>query len=149
MRRQTCSPQTGALGFLGTNRPRSLNGDVYAAFAELQLPVTDAINVQLSARYEDYGGQTGSTFDPQGRVRIQLTDWLAVRGGAGTTFRGPPPQSLDGSVVSLQVIGTSFRAIEIFGNQALEPESATTYNGGLLLNSGPFTASVDFFLFPV
>lgn len=140
-----CSPQTGALGFLGTNRPRSLNGDVYAAFAELQIPVVDAVNLQLSARYEDYGGQTGSTFDPQGRVRVQLTDWLAIRGGAGTTFRGPPPQSLDGSVVSLQVIGTSFRAIEIFGNPTLEPESATTYNGGILINSGPLTASVDYF----
>lgn len=141
----TCNPQTGALGFLGTNRPRSINGDVYAAFAELQLPVTDAINVQLSARYEDYGGQTGSTFDPQGRVRVQLTDWLAVRGGAGTTFRGPPPQSLDGSTVSLQVIGQAFRAIDVVGNAALEPESATTYNAGILLDSGPLTASIDYF----
>ncbi len=31
---------------------------------------------------------SGSTFDPQARVRLQATPWLAFRGGIGTTFRG-------------------------------------------------------------
>ncbi len=141
----TCTPQTGALGFLGTNRNGDSKGDVYAAFAELQLPVTDAFNVQLSARYEDYGGAVGSTFDPQARAKFQLTDWLAIRGGIGTTFRGPPSQSLAGNLTSLQIIGSSFRAIDINGNPNLAPESATTYNGGLLINTGGFRASVDYF----
>ena len=141
----TCTPQTGALGFLGTNRNGDSKGDVYAAFAELQLPVTDAFNVQLSARYEDYGGAVGSTFDPQARAKFQLTDWLAIRGGVGTTFRGPPSQSLAGNLTSLQIIGSSFRAIDINGNPNLAPESATTYNGGLLINTGGFRASVDYF----
>ena len=141
----TCNPQTGALGFLGTNFPARTNGDVYAAFAEVQLPITDAIQAQLSARYEDYGGNVGSTFDPQARVKIQLTDWLAVRGGAGTTFRGPPPQNLSGNVTSLQVIGNAFRAIDIGGTPNLAPESATTYNAGVLVDTGPFKASIDYF----
>lgn len=141
----TCSPQTGALGFLGTNRNGDSEGDVYAAFAELQLPVTDAFNIQLSARYEDYGGAVGSTFDPQARAKFQLTDWLAIRGGMGTTFRGPPSQSLAGNLTSLQIIGSSFRAIDINGNPNLAPESATTYNAGLLVNTGGFRASIDYF----
>ncbi|MEA3264243.1 MAG: TonB-dependent receptor [Pseudomonadota bacterium] len=141
----TCSPQTGALGFLGTNRNGDSQGDVYAAFAELQLPVTDAFNIQLSARYEDYGGAVGSTFDPQARAKFQLTDWLAIRGGMGTTFRGPPSQSLAGNLTSLQIIGSSFRAIDINGNPNLAPESATTYNAGLLVNTGGFRASIDYF----
>ncbi|MCA1661641.1 MAG: TonB-dependent receptor plug domain-containing protein [Novosphingobium sp.] len=66
----TCTPQTGALGFLGTNRNIRSDADVWAAFAELQLPITDAIQAQLSARYEDYGGAVGSTFDPQARVKV-------------------------------------------------------------------------------
>ena len=141
----TCTPQTGALGFLGTNRNGDSNGDVYAAFAEMQVPVTDAFNVQLSARYEDYGGSVGSTFDPQARAKFQMTDWLAIRGGVGTTFRGPPSQSLAGNLTSLQIIGSSFRAIDINGNPKLAPESATTYSGGLLVNTGGFRASLDYF----
>jgi iron complex outermembrane receptor protein len=141
----TCSPQTGALGFLGTNLNQFADTDVYALYAELQVPIIEAINLQLSARYEDYGGEVGSTFDPQARVKVNITDWLGIRGGVGTTFRGPPGQSLGGSVVSLQFIGNGFRAVDVLGNPALEPESATTYNAGVLVEHGGFTASVDYF----
>ncbi len=141
----TCSPQTGALGFLGTNRNGDSNGDVKAVFAELQLPILESLNVQMSARYEDYGGTVGSTFDPQVRAKFEATDWLAFRGGMGTTFRGPPSQSLSGNLTSLQVIGTSFRAIDINGNPNLAPESATTYSAGVIVNTGGFKASLDYF----
>lgn len=140
----TCAQQTGALGFLGTNRARQIDQDVKAAFVELQLPVTDAINVQLAARYEDYGGLVGSTFDPQARIRFQIADWLALRAGVGTTFRGPPASTTSGSVVALQIIGTSFRAIDILGNPGLTPESSTNYSGGVILDAGPFKATVDY-----
>ncbi|MBX9731752.1 MAG: TonB-dependent receptor, partial [Sphingomonas sp.] len=139
-----CAQQTGALGFLGTNRGRIITGNVYAVFGELQAPVTDTLNVQFSARFEDYGGRTGSTFNPQGRVRWQATSWLALRAGAGTTFRGPPAQNLDGQITSLQVIGTSFRAIDILGNNDLRPETTTTYSGGAIVKLGGFNASVDY-----
>jgi iron complex outermembrane receptor protein len=145
----TCPQQTGALGFLGTNRARQLNQDIKAAFAELQLPITDSINVQLSARFEDYGGMIGSTFDPQGRIRFQVTDWLALRAGAGTTFRGPPISAIDGSIVSLQIIGTSFRAVDVVGNPALTPESSTNYSGGIILNAGPFSGTVDYWRYDI
>lgn len=141
----TCNPRTGALGFLGTNPEQDASADVYALFAELQVPITNWANLQLSARYEDYRGAVGSTFDPQARLKIEVTDWLGLRGGIGTTFRGPPPQNLNGSVVSLQVIGTGFRAVDVNGNPNLEPESATTYNGGVLIDVGGFNASVDYF----
>ncbi len=141
----TCAQQTGALGFLGTNLNRTASEDVYAFFGELQAPVTDTLNLQFSARYENYGGAVGSTFNPQGRLRWQVTPWLAIRGGAGTTFRGPPAESQDGQVTSLQVIGTSFRAIDILGNPNLNPETALTYGGGIILKAGPFSGSVDYF----
>ena len=140
-----CTQQTGALGFLGTNRNRSVDGSIYAFFGEIQAPVTDTINVQFSARFEDYGGAVGSTFNPQGRVRWQVTDWLALRGGAGTTFRGPPAENLAGQVTSLQIIGSSFRAIDIQGNPGLSPEKSTNYGGGVIVNFGGFNASVDYF----
>ena len=139
-----CLQQTGALGFLGTNANRSTSNDIFAFFGELQAPITSRLNVQFSARFEDYGGRTGSTFNPQGRVRWQVTPWLALRGGGGTTFRGPAAETLGGNLTTLQVIGTSFRAIDINGNANLRPESATTYSGGILLDKGGFTASLDY-----
>ena len=140
----TCNPQTGPIGFLGSNRDVDVTGGVWAVFAELQLPVTDFIQAQLSARYEDYGGTIGSTFDPQVRVRAELTDWLALRGGMGTTFRGPPPQTVSSDLVILTFIGGAFRAVDVLGNPNLQPESATTWNAGLLVDSGGFNASLDF-----
>ena len=141
----TCAQQTGALGFLGTNLNRTTSSDVYAIFGELRAPVTETVDLQFSARYENYGGAIGSTFNPQGRARWQVTPWLAIRGGAGTTFRGPPAVSQDGQVTSLQVIGTAFRAIDIRGNPNLAPERALTYGGGVIVNAGPFSGSVDYF----
>lgn len=146
----TCDPQTGAWGFLGSNANGDADGDVYALFGELQLPVTDDFNVQLAARYEDYGGQTGSTFDPKITARWQITDGFALRGSAGTTFRGPPPQqTVNSNVTSLQVIASSFRPVDVFGNPALAPESATNFSVGALFATDNFTASVDYFRYDI
>ncbi|MEG3180692.1 TonB-dependent receptor domain-containing protein [Sphingomonas sp. LT1P40] len=139
-------PATGALGFLGTNRNSSLSGSVYAIYGEMQLPILDTLNVQLAARYEDYGGNIGSTFDPQIRARWQVTDWLALRGGYGTTFRAPTLANVStNGVVALQIIDTAFRPIDVVGNPNLIPESSTNYGGGILLNAGGFTASLDYY----
>ena len=140
----TCSPETGPIGFLGSNRDVDVTGDVWALFGELQVPITERIQAQLSARYEDYGGAIGSTFDPQARIRIELTDWLALRGGAGTTFRGPPPQTVSSDLVILTFIGGAFRAVDVLGNPNLQPETATTYNAGVMVDRGGFRASLDF-----
>ena len=140
----TCDPETGPIGFLGSNRDVDVEGDVWAVFTELQLPVTERIQAQLSARYEDYGGAIGSTFDPQVRVKVDVTDWLALRGGVGTTFRGPPPQTVSSDLVILTFIGGAFRAVDVLGNRNLQPESATTYSAGVLVDRGGLRASVDF-----
>ncbi|HWK42871.1 MAG TPA: TonB-dependent receptor [Croceibacterium sp.] len=138
-----CNPETGAVGFLGSNHNVDVASDVWALFGEVQLPVTDRIRLQLSARYEDYG-VVGSTFDPQARVRIGLTDWLAIRGGVGTTFRAPPPQNVLSDLVILTLIGGAFRPVDLFGNSSLVPESATTWNAGFVVDRGGFKAGVDY-----
>jgi iron complex outermembrane receptor protein len=139
----TCPSETGALGFIGSGRDVTVSNDVGALFAELQLPVTDRIQAQLAARFEDYGA-IGSTFDPQLRIRAELTDWLALRGGIGTTFRGPPPEATAADLVILTFIGGAFRAVDILANPNLEPETATTWNLGVLLERGGLRASADY-----
>jgi iron complex outermembrane recepter protein len=139
---------TGALLFLGGAANRDLDRDVSAVFAELSLPITDSFQAQLAARYEDYGGGIGSTFDPKLSLRWQLVDSFALRGSVGTTFRGPALQQSDpNSVTSLQNVAGTFRAIRTFGNPNLEPENAFTYNLGLLFKSSGFNASIDYWSF--
>lgn len=139
-----CNPETGPIGFLGSNRNVAVSSDVWAVFGELQLPVTGRLQAQLSARFEDYGGAVGSTFDPQLRVKYQATDWLALRGGVGTTFRGPPPQNTAADLVVLTFIGGAFRAVDILASPDLQPETATTWNAGALVDAGRFRAGVDY-----
>jgi iron complex outermembrane receptor protein len=139
---------TGALLFLGGAADRDLDRDISAVFAELSLPITDSFQAQLAARYEDYGGGIGSTFDPKLSLRWQLVDSFALRGSVGTTFRGPALQQADpNSVTSLQNVAGTFRAIRTFGDPNLEPESAMTYNVGMLLKTGGFNLSVDYWSF--
>ncbi len=144
----SCAVRNGPLMFLGTGEEADLEADVYALFTEVALPVTDNLQVQLAARYEDYGGATGSTFNPKASVRWQVADWFAVRGSAGSTFRGPPLTNLtNNSVTALSFIAGSFRAIDIFGNPDLEPEKAKTYSLGAIVEIGNFNATVDWWQF--
>ncbi len=53
--------------------------DVTAAFVELLLPVSDALDVQLAARIEDYGGGLDSA-DPKMTLLWRPSDSFAVRG---------------------------------------------------------------------
>ncbi|HXI86374.1 MAG TPA: TonB-dependent receptor [Parvularculaceae bacterium] len=146
----SCAQQTGALAFLGTNVDSQASNDVVAGYGELEFPFLDSLNLQVAARYEAYGAGTGSTFDPKATARWQVTDMFAIRGSIGTTFRGPPPQQLTpDSITTLQLIGTTFRPVDVFGNPALKPESSTNYSAGLLFGNGGFNASVDYFRYHI
>ena len=144
----TCAQPVGALGFLAGSRPLNASQDIFALFGELSLPFTENFSAQLAARYEDYGGDIGSTFDPKLSVRWQIAEPFAVRGSVGTTFRGPAlTQVAPGGVTSLQNVGGTFRAVDINGNPGLSPESALTYNIGGILKTGNLNLIVDYWNF--
>ena len=131
---------------MGTSLPVSVHQDVYAAFGEIKIPVFGTVNVDIAARFEDYRGGIGSTFNPQGRVRWQVTPWLALRGGVGTTFRDPTAQNTTATLVAtLQLIGSTFTPTDTFGNANLQPEKSTNHSGGIILKGGGFEATVDYF----
>jgi iron complex outermembrane receptor protein len=138
----TCTVETGALGFIGSNRDVAAADEVWAGFAEARLPLLPGLLVQLSARHESYGG--GDTFDPQARIRWELADGIALRAGVGSTFRAAPPQSRLVDQVVLTLIGSALRAVDVRGDPALAPERATTWNAGVDVARGGFTAAVDY-----
>lgn len=145
----TCTAPQGPFGFLGVGSPVNLSQDVRSVFTELMLPFTDTFNVTVAARLEDYGGTIGSTFDPKISARWQVVDQFALRGSLGTTFRAPTAGQVNGTnfVTSLQSILGVFRAVDIYGNEDLTPETATTYSVGAILNLGAFKATLDYWNF--
>jgi len=146
-----CAFRTGPYIFLGQNIPLSLDQQVYAFFGELSVPFTESINLQVSARYEDYGGQTGSTFNPQGRLKWQIVDAFAIRGSVGTSFRGPTSQNVAPTGVTglsgIAASGNNFKSVDFFGNPATAPEKAFTYSVGGILQLGNLTATVDYWYY--
>lgn len=143
-----CAAQTGPFSFVGTARPTSISGEVFAFFGEVSLPITEDLQVQIAARYEDYGGGVGSTFDPKIAVRWKPMEWLVLRGSVGTTFRGPPRPALDTNpTVNLQQVRGVFRTIDTYGDPNLQPESALAYNVGAIVEDDGFKFSVDYWGF--
>ncbi len=142
-----CAVRNGPLVFLGSATEQQLDRNVYAGFAELAVPITDNIQLQLAARYEDYEA-VGSTTNYKATARWQIVDWVAVRGSIGTTFRGPTLTNLtNSSGTALSFIAGSFRAIDTFGNPNLDPETANTYSAGMVFDVGRLKATVDYWRF--
>lgn len=81
-------------------------------------------------------------------MRWQALEWLAFRGSVGTTFRAPPIVStVSGFTRNTANIGGQYRAVSRNGNPNLQPETATAYNVGAILNVGRLRATVDVWRF--
>jgi iron complex outermembrane receptor protein len=140
--------QRGPFVFLGVATPQDLDGSVYAFFGELAIPLFENLDISVAARFEDYGGETGSTFDPKISAKWQINDWFALRGSAGSTFRGPPlVQLANTNITSLQSILGTFRAVDIGGNPDLTPEAADTFSVGAIFSLDWFRGSIDYWGF--
>ncbi|WP_105168942.1 TonB-dependent receptor domain-containing protein [Pseudoalteromonas sp. T1lg23B] len=76
----------------------------YAAFAELNVSLTEQIELQLAGRYDHYD-DFGSTFNPKIGVSFRPSDSLILRGSWSTSFRAP---SLTQAGVKLRTTTSSF-----------------------------------------
>jgi iron complex outermembrane receptor protein len=151
-------PQTGVLSgvdliFLGGGTEPSASRDSFAAFAEANIPLTDAIEMSVAARYESL--ETDSSLDPKLALRWQLTDELVVRGSMSTAFREASlvqqynqGTSLQGLVDPLSSGGTLFIQVLIDGDTGLKPETSTNTNLGVVWTpSDNFDMRVDWWRF--
>jgi iron complex outermembrane receptor protein len=144
----TCLIPNGPFGTLGPQREFAIDSDVYGVFGELELPITESLQAQVAFRYEDYGGRTGSTSNPKLALRWQATDWLALRGSASSTFRGPVLLQLQPNALTTLNFVPQFstvRPVDNFGNPNLKPEEADNLSVGVLISTPAFSASIDYF----
>ncbi|MGA0604726.1 TonB-dependent receptor domain-containing protein [Phenylobacterium sp. VNQ135] len=143
----TCIAKTGPLTFFGAVPPYDLKSERWAVFGELFLPITDSLEAQLAVRHEDLG-DIGTTTNPKASLRWQATEWLALRGSAGTTFKAPYPTRTTGLVTSGGVVAQLgvYKATDTVGNPDLKPEKADNFSAGGILTVGGLTATVDYYL---
>jgi len=143
-----CSNPVGPFVFFGAQEDVDVDRRVGAAFAEVRIPLLENLEITAAVRHEDFGGRVGSTTNPKVAARWQATDWLALRGSAGSTFRAPPQTWITpGSTKGVRNQGGSYRAVVTANNPDLEPETAKTYNAGIIIEKGGFSASVDYWKF--
>jgi len=144
----TCQLQTGPFGFQSGFNAVDVSDDVYGVFTEFSLPLAEKLQAQLAFRYEDYGGDTGSTSNPKLALRYQATDWLTLRGSASSTFRGPVLTQAETDVITIFQFVPQFQAVRPFDNFAnpnLTPEEADNFNVGFLVNTEKLSLSLDYF----
>ncbi|MDP9108560.1 MAG: TonB-dependent receptor [Pseudomonadota bacterium] len=72
----------------GSAKAFSGGRNVKALYAELNLPVTKAVEAQLAVRYDRYS-DVGSTTNPKAGVRWNVAKEVVLRSSYGTGFRAP------------------------------------------------------------
>ena len=137
----------GPFLFNANLRPYDVSRKISALFVESKIPVTESLEVTLAGRYEFYQGQ-GSTTNPKISAKWQATDWLALRGSFGTTYRAPLAIfTADRFTRGLTNASGTYRANDLYGNANLRAEKATTYNIGTVLKVASVTATLDYWNF--
>ena len=82
--------QSGDVLGLGGSTPTlpEVGRNVWAAFAEVNVPIVKNLEADVAVRYDDYQN-VGSTTNPKLSVRWQPVRQLLLRGSVGTGFRAP------------------------------------------------------------
>ncbi|MET0533664.1 MAG: TonB-dependent receptor, partial [Steroidobacter sp.] len=144
-----------ANGFPGAHPATAGAWDSYntAAYVDLDVNLTDRLNVGVAARFEDYS-LFGTTTNGKLAARFELTDAVSLRGAVSTGFRAPTPgqQYLQNvsqnpnvnpqvarSVDVRAQLPSNSQAAALFGGKALTPEESVNLSFGVVLQ--PFSGT--------
>jgi len=148
--KQEADENSEALNYAFVSGTQSSEGNrnVIALFSEFSIPYQDNINLQLAARAEHYGGETGTTFDPKVGLLWQATNNIQLRATLSTAFRAPSLQQESNSTVTVEQIGNEFVPIITQANPNLKPEEATIGNLGIKFSTDSgLGGSVDYWFY--
>ena len=136
--------------------------DVVSVYAEFLVPITETLEAQVAARFEDFD-DVGNITRPKLALAWTPTDWLRVRGAYSEGFRAPnliqlnsPPTSITTSVDDYAegiLLGTGDLddgpangnyILTTAGNTDLGPEESEQISFGIVLTpTDALTFSVD------
>jgi iron complex outermembrane receptor protein len=105
----------------------TLSRDIYAVFAELQIPILKNLDLNVAARRDDYTG-FGATTNPKYTLRYVPIEQLLFRGSYSTGFRVPTfKQQFD---PSFDTIYAGADLIDPTTGAAIPANSLNTISGG-------------------
>jgi len=122
---QPCEP---LLHFLPNDYSSSIEGKNMAVFAEVSIPATENLDVNLGVRHEDYDADSVTV--PKVSAILQATDTLQIRASYEEVFRSPDIPTSMGT--ALEKIGAEYIEIQTPIPTNLSPESSDNINLGLL-----------------
>jgi iron complex outermembrane receptor protein len=144
----------GAQGFPGF-RPTNavdVSRNATSLYVDLDNQITDKLDIDLAARYEDYS-DFGSTTTGKIAARYDFTDSFALRGAFSSGFRAPALQQQYFTTTSINIVGGAAVDVGTFpatsataaalGAKPLEPEKSKNYSLGAVYHKGPFELTVD------
>ena len=140
--------EEGAFTAMGFARPDTDNNrDVFAAFAELNVPIFSSSNtipgfheleITVATRYEDYS-DVGDSFDPKVGIAWSPVPGFRIRGTASTSFKAPLFSELDGGQFAFLLVandpadtvdGRTVTLVLTGANPDLKPEQSTAFTAG-------------------
>ncbi|QGZ39574.1 iron complex outermembrane receptor protein [Pseudoduganella flava] len=146
----------GAPGFSNTQAGR-WDQNSYAAYADVEAPLTSRFTVGAALRYEDYS-EFGDTWNGKLSARFALSPDVGLRASYSTGFRAPTPGQLNTNSTSQ---GLDTRTLLVFssgrlsnsdplavmlGAQPLQPEKSKNLSLGLTWKSAlGLSGSVDLY----
>jgi iron complex outermembrane receptor protein len=146
-------------GSTGTNADRNS----YAIYGEVQMPITEELEVQLAARYDHYD-DFGGDFNPKIGFSYRPNDAFLLRGSWNTSFRAPSlaqvgaqttlsSGALECTAEFLENFcggfgGTDGFLSEIYANPDLQAEESVAFNLGFAISfNDDATLTVDYWDF--
>ncbi len=140
-----CAGQTGLFTFTVGTFPYESDQLAFRTYGELAISAGERTLIQVALTHEDY--EIASTVDPKVAIRFDVNEFLSVRSSIQTTFRTPSADDVnDHPLTTLEYVAEAdiYKAIETYGSSNLDPESAFTYNIGIIGQANDFEYTFDY-----
>ena len=137
-------PQRSPFVFLGVNTNSYIETRVHSFFGELNLPISDAANLEVGVRHEDYGADTVTK--PKFAVLWDVTDKTTFRASYEQTFRVPTMPTQETTSLELYAPAGEYIQIKTPVPTALGPEESTNIGFGFIYRPVQgMTVNVDYY----
>ncbi|MCY3884659.1 MAG: TonB-dependent receptor [Gammaproteobacteria bacterium] len=140
-----CASTPGLFSFTVGTFPYDSEQSVNRIFAELASNPHDKVKIQFAIDYEEYG--VAHSLDPKVAVRFNISETFSVRSSLQSTFRVPSVDDLNTQpLTTLEYVAEAdiYKPVDTYGSEDLDPESAITYNIGIVGRASDWEISADY-----